>query len=60
MTIGNQKLGTTYVVLRTHARIANLLDSEQTRELAESEDIHDFLEKLKETPYGEITIKRMN
>ena len=57
MTIGNQKLGTTYVVLRTHARIANLLDSEQTRELAESEDIHDFLEKLKETPYGEVTIE---
>jgi vacuolar-type H+-ATPase subunit C/Vma6 len=48
------------VVLRTHARIANLLDREQTRKLAEAEDINDFLEKLKETPYGEIVIEHDN
>jgi len=55
--VGNQKLGITHVVLRTHARIANLLDNEQTRKLAESKDINDFLKKLEETPYGRVSVE---
>jgi V/A-type H+-transporting ATPase subunit C len=51
------KLGTTYAVLRTHARIADLLDQEQMRELAEAPDILEFLTRLKETPYGEVKVQ---
>ncbi|HUV34854.1 MAG TPA: V-type ATPase subunit [Candidatus Desulfaltia sp.] len=51
------KLGTTYAVLRTHARIADLLDKEQVRRLAEAPDILEFLTRLKETPYGEVQVQ---
>ncbi|MFH0849436.1 MAG: V-type ATPase subunit [Candidatus Bathyarchaeota archaeon] len=51
------KLGTTYAVLRTHARIADLLDQEQVRRLAEAPDILEFLTRLKETPYGEVQVQ---
>ena len=51
------KLGTTYAVLRTHARIADLLDKEQMTRLAEAPDILEFLTRLKETPYGEVQVQ---
>ncbi|MBN2335666.1 V-type ATPase subunit [Candidatus Bathyarchaeota archaeon] len=53
-------LGINYVVLRTHARIADLLDKDQMTELAEAIDITDFLERLKETPYGEVEVEMDN
>ena len=46
-----------YVVLRTHARIAELLNREQMRHLAEAENIGAFLERLKDTPYGEVEVE---
>ncbi len=45
------------VMLRTHARIANLLSRDQVQRLAECPDLESFLEALKETPYGEITLE---
>jgi len=51
------KLGTTYAVLRTHARISDLLDKEQMTRLAEAPDILEFLTRLKETPYGEVQVQ---
>jgi len=50
-------LGLTYVVLRTHARIADLLNKDQMTELAEAADIEEFLERLKATPYGEVEVE---
>ena len=50
-------LGTNYVVLRTHARIADLLNKQQMQRLAEANDINEFIERLKETPYGEIEVE---
>ena len=44
-------------MLRTHARIADLLDKEQMRMLAEAPDIIDFLSRLKGTPYGVVEVK---
>jgi vacuolar-type H+-ATPase subunit C/Vma6 len=46
------------VVLRTHARIADLLNKEQMRHLSEASDINEFLLRLKETPYGEIEVEQ--
>ncbi|MFP3952023.1 MAG: V0D/AC39 family V-type ATPase subunit [Candidatus Bathyarchaeia archaeon] len=51
------KLGLDYVVVRTHARIADLLTLETMDELAEAEGIHGFLERLEDTPYGKISIE---
>ena len=51
------KLGLSYVVIRTHALIANLLSQAQTQRLAESKDVEEFLERLAETPYGRITVE---
>jgi V/A-type H+-transporting ATPase subunit C len=51
------KLGLTYVVLRTHARVSDLLDKEQMRVLAEATDIDDFLLKLAKTPYGVVEVE---
>jgi V/A-type H+-transporting ATPase subunit C len=51
------KLGLTYVVLRTHARVSDLLDKDQMRELAEAADIEDFLVKLEKTPYGMLKVE---
>jgi len=51
-------LGTGYVVLRTHARIADLLNKQQMQRLAEAEDIDEFIMRLKETPYGDIEVER--
>lgn len=51
-------LGTDYVVLRTHARIADLLNKEQMQHLSEASDIDEFISRLKETPYGEIEVER--
>ncbi|MCW4049074.1 MAG: V-type ATPase subunit [Candidatus Bathyarchaeota archaeon] len=50
-------LGLGYVVLRTHARIADLLTKEQMRTLAEATDIDDFLVKLETTPYGKAEVE---
>jgi len=52
------KLGLTYVVLRTHARVADLLDKDQMGELAEAVDVDDFLIKLEKSPYGMVEVKR--
>ena len=53
----NLNLGTAYVVLRTHARISDLLNKHQMQHLAEADDINEFIERLKETPYGEIEVE---
>jgi vacuolar-type H+-ATPase subunit C/Vma6 len=45
-----------YVVLRTHARIADLLTQEQMQTLADARDVADFLSKLEDTPYGGVTL----
>ncbi len=45
-----------YVVLRTHARIADLLTQEQMQTLADARDVDDFLAKLMDTPYGGVTL----
>jgi vacuolar-type H+-ATPase subunit C/Vma6 len=50
-------LGTDYVVLRTHARIADLLNKEQMQRLAEASEINEFIARLQETPYGDITVE---
>jgi vacuolar-type H+-ATPase subunit C/Vma6 len=50
-------LGITYVVLRTHARIADLLDKVQMQHLADTSNIDEFIERLKDTPYGEIEVE---
>lgn len=50
-------LGTDYVVLRTHARISDLLNKEQIQHLAEASDINEFITRLRDTPYGEITVE---
>jgi len=50
-------LGTNYVVLRTHARISDLLNKAQMQRLADASDIDEFIERLKETPYGEIEVE---
>jgi len=44
------------VVLRTHARIADLLTQEQMQTLADTRDVDDFLSKLEDTPYGSVTL----
>jgi len=44
------------VVLRTHARIADLLTREQMQTLADTRDVDDFLTKLEDTPYGSVTL----
>ena len=49
--------GINYVVLRTHARIADLMTKEQLRHLSEASDIDEFLLRLSETPYGEIDVE---
>ena len=50
-------LGIDYVVLRTHARISDLLNKEQIQHLAEASDINEFITRLRDTPYGEITVE---
>ena len=50
------KLGIDYVVLRTHARISDLLDKDPMRVLAEAPDIQEFLARLRDTPYGEVKV----
>jgi V/A-type H+-transporting ATPase subunit C len=52
------KPGLLYVVLRTHARVADLLDKDQMRELAEAANIEEFLVKLEKTPYGKAEVER--
>ncbi len=44
------------MVLRTHARIADLLTQEQMQTLADTRDVDDFLTKLEDTPYGSVTL----
>jgi V/A-type H+-transporting ATPase subunit C len=44
------------VVLRTHARIADLLTQEQMQTLADTRDIAEFLTKIEDTPYESITL----
>jgi vacuolar-type H+-ATPase subunit C/Vma6 len=50
-------LGTDYVVLRTHARINDLLDTDQMKKLADAADVSEFLDQLKETSYGEFDVE---
>jgi V/A-type H+-transporting ATPase subunit C len=53
-------VGLPYVVLRTHARLADLLTEEQMKDLAEANGLDGFLAKLGTTPYGRITIEDDN
>ncbi len=50
-------LGIGYVVLRTHARISDLLDMDQMKKLADASDVEEFLEQVKKTSYGEFDVK---
>jgi len=45
------------VVLRTHARINDLLDIDQMKQLADAPDVTEFLNRLKETSYGEFEVE---
>jgi V/A-type H+-transporting ATPase subunit C len=47
----------TSVVIRSHALIADLLTPDQMRRLAESEGLKGFMERLAETPYGDVTVE---
>lgn len=49
--------GLPYVVVRSHALIADLLTPERMRTLAEQESLEGFVEKLADTPYGSISIE---
>jgi len=51
------KLGLPYVVVRSHALIANLMTPEQMGELAEQGTIAEFTEKLAGTIYGTIAVE---
>ena len=51
------KLGLTYVVVRSHALIADLMTPKQMGELAKQETIANFTEKLAGTIYGTITVE---
>ena len=51
------KLGLTYVVVRSHALIADLMTPKQMGELAKQETIADFTEKLAGTIYGTIAVE---
>ena len=51
------KLGLPYVVIRTHALIADLLTHDQMQRLADAQDIPDYVDKLAETPYGKISLE---
>ena len=48
--------GLDYVVIRSHAMMAELLSPEQIRDLAERDSLASFVEQLAETSYGEISI----
>jgi V/A-type H+-transporting ATPase subunit C len=48
--------GLSYVVIRSHALISNLLTPEQMRALTEQESLEGFVEQLAKTPYGRISI----
>ena len=48
--------GLSYVVVRSHAMMADLLTPEQMRALADGESLEVFVEQLADTPYGEISI----
>ena len=45
------------MVLRTHARINDLLDIDQMKHLADAPDVTEFLNRLKETSYGEFEVE---
>ena len=45
------------MVLRTHARINDLLDIDQMKQLADAPDVTEFLNRLKETSYGEFEVE---
>jgi len=49
--------GLPYVVVKSHALMADLLTPEKMRDLAEQESLDGFLELLAETPYGRISIE---
>ena len=46
-----------YVIMRTHARIPDILTEKKMTELAQSDNIHELLTKLKNTTYGEINLE---
>jgi len=49
--------GLSYVVIRSHALMADLLTPEQMRTLAEQESLESFIEYLAKTPYGRISVE---
>jgi len=49
--------GLTYVVVKGHAMMADLLTPERMRALAERESLEGFVEQLANTPYGRISIE---
>jgi len=48
--------GLSYVVVKSHALMADLLNPEQMRALAEQESLEGFIEYLAGTPYGRISV----
>jgi len=49
--------GLSYVVIRSHALMADLLTPGQMRALAEQESLEGFIEYLARTPYGRISVE---
>ncbi|UCH57714.1 MAG: V-type ATPase subunit [Candidatus Bathyarchaeota archaeon] len=49
--------GLPYLVVRSHALMADLLTPERMRALVEQESLDGFIEQLVDTPYGEISIE---
>jgi vacuolar-type H+-ATPase subunit C/Vma6 len=47
----------TYAVVRSHALIADLLDSNQMRTLASTDSVEEFMSQIAQTPYGQVTLE---
>ena len=47
----------TYAVVRSHALIADLLDSNQMRTIASTDSVEEFMLQIAQTPYGQVTLE---
>jgi vacuolar-type H+-ATPase subunit C/Vma6 len=47
----------TYAVVRSHALIADLLDSDKMRSIAASDSIEEFMSQIAQTSYGQVTLE---
>ena len=47
----------TYAVVKSHALIADLLDSNQMRTIASADSVEEFMSQIAQTPYGQVTLE---